>query len=945
MYIEEVIIEGFKSYATRTVIGKWDPRFNAITGLNGTGKSNILDSICFVLGITNLSHVRATNLQDLVYKKGQAGINKASVTIVFNNDDKNKSPPKYINCPKIIITRQIIIGGKNKYLINSKNETQETVSDMFHSVQLNIQNPNFLIMQGKITQVLNMKPSQILGMVEEAAGTRLYEDRKNKALKAIEKKDGKLEHSALLLETEIIPKLEELREKKRVLLEFQKVNSEKERLEKVVVAYDYTFQTNQIEKFKEKKITNDERKKHLNSMKSILGQEIAELEEEVNQVTADRAKNGGAYFEIEEQLKVVNKEMAKLKTQHTLKSQTIKDEVENIKIIDQNVTDLCQSLETSKLKTEDLMNQSKTTMLEFTNKQKYINETENLFQTLTTGLSAKEGQENGYLNQLSVAKQEQNNCSSEIQQLKLRLSHLQEEIKVEEPKAKIARKENASLLAELESNKNILQMINSELNCISFDPSLEQGLVEKKTNLQQKLAEVENRIEKLERSMNSFEFKYSDPCENFDRSKVKGLVATLITIPKEHLNKANALEVCAGGKLYQVVVEDEKVGSLLIEKGKLQKRVTIIPLNKISDFKVQAERIATAKQLAPGAVDLALSLIGSDSEVQKAMNFVFGNTLICRDPSVSKKVTFDKRVNMRSVTLDGDVYDPSGQLTGGARSNSSGSLLKLQNLQQLQAEASTLQIAFKRAESELHDFQSQKQLLTKMKENKTLKEHELKLLEERMNNNPHFRVIQNVEQLIQRHKETKESIQTSKEKLVKLNEKIVSIEKEMSELNDDRDTKLKSLQNQIKQAKKELARLEPLASQMEQNILLSKEDSVQLELEIEKVKLQSTNANQLLSQLKSEYSQIESELKIVEAKQNQWLVKLNEEKSVLASFDKELQALEKSFKIKNQQLEDVKLEIQKLVSETSSIAESLQKAEKSLNHLVKSHTWIEDQKQ
>ena len=66
---------------------------------------------------------------------------------------------------------------------------------MFHSVQLNINNPNFLIMQGKITQVLNMKPAQILGMVEEAAGTRLYEDRKDKALKAIEKKDSKLAHN------------------------------------------------------------------------------------------------------------------------------------------------------------------------------------------------------------------------------------------------------------------------------------------------------------------------------------------------------------------------------------------------------------------------------------------------------------------------------------------------------------------------------------------------------------------------------------------------------------------------------------------------------------------------------------------------------------------------------------------------------------------------------
>ena len=88
MYIEEVIIDGFKSYATRTVLSGFDIHFNAITGLNGSGKSNILDSICFVLGISNLSQVRVGNLQELVYKQGQAGVTKASVTLVFNNSDK-----------------------------------------------------------------------------------------------------------------------------------------------------------------------------------------------------------------------------------------------------------------------------------------------------------------------------------------------------------------------------------------------------------------------------------------------------------------------------------------------------------------------------------------------------------------------------------------------------------------------------------------------------------------------------------------------------------------------------------------------------------------------------------------------------------------------------------------------------------------------------------------
>ena len=107
MFIKSVVIDGFKSYGQRTEITGFDPEFNAITGLNGSGKSNILDSICFLLGITNLSHVRASNLQELVYKNGQAGITKATVTLTFDNSDKKGSPLGYENYNEISITRQV----------------------------------------------------------------------------------------------------------------------------------------------------------------------------------------------------------------------------------------------------------------------------------------------------------------------------------------------------------------------------------------------------------------------------------------------------------------------------------------------------------------------------------------------------------------------------------------------------------------------------------------------------------------------------------------------------------------------------------------------------------------------------------------------------------------------------------------------------------------------
>ncbi len=193
MYIEEVIIEGFKSYGNRTVISGFDPNFNAITGLNGSGKSNIVDAICFVLGITNWSQLRASSLQELVYKQGQAGVRKASVTIVFNNKDQKLSPVGYEQYEQITVTRQIVIGGKSKYLINGHNAQLNRVQNLFHSVQLNVNNPHFLIMQGHITKVLNMKPPEILAMIEEAAGTRMFELKKANALKTIEKKDRKVE--------------------------------------------------------------------------------------------------------------------------------------------------------------------------------------------------------------------------------------------------------------------------------------------------------------------------------------------------------------------------------------------------------------------------------------------------------------------------------------------------------------------------------------------------------------------------------------------------------------------------------------------------------------------------------------------------------------------------------------------------------------------------------
>ncbi|KAI3869392.1 hypothetical protein MKW92_010233 [Papaver armeniacum] len=211
MYIKEICLEGFKSYATRTVVAGFDPFFNAITGLNGSGKSNILDSI-----------LRASNLQELVYKQGQAGITKATVSVVFQNSDSNRSPLGYEDHSEITVTRQIVVGGRNKYLINGRVAQPKQVQNLFHSVQLNVNNPHFLIMQGRITKVLNMKPPEILSMLEEAA-----------------EQECKVDEIDRLLNGEIRPSLEKLKKEKRQYMEWANNNAELDRLRRFCVAFDF----------------------------------------------------------------------------------------------------------------------------------------------------------------------------------------------------------------------------------------------------------------------------------------------------------------------------------------------------------------------------------------------------------------------------------------------------------------------------------------------------------------------------------------------------------------------------------------------------------------------------------------------------------------------------------------------------------------------------------
>ncbi len=122
-----------------------------------------------------------------------------------------------------------------------------------------------------------------------------------------------------------------------------------------------------------------------------------------------------------------------------------------------------------------------------------------------------------------------------------------------------------------------------------MDPANDKQLLNQKNQLEKEISETTKAIEQFYSGVSYSDFTFSNPGQGFSESHVKGYIAKFVNIPEKYQEWGNALEICAGGKLYHVMVENERDATLLLERGKLKKRVTIIPLNKIQSFTLSKE--------------------------------------------------------------------------------------------------------------------------------------------------------------------------------------------------------------------------------------------------------------------------------------------------------------------------------------------------------------------
>jgi len=618
-----------------------------------------------------------------VYKQGQAGVTKASVSIVFNNSDRARSPVGYEHCDQITVTRQIVIGGRNKYMINGQTAQPTRVQNLFHSVQLNVNNPHFLIMQGRITKVLNMKPMEILSMLEEAAGTRMYESKKEAALKTLDKKQTKVDEIDKLLEEEILPTIEKLRKERGEYMKWAAGNDALERLRRFCVAYEFTnLREELLGKARAARVLRDDvdeldaRRSDRAVEETAIKASLIELDREHVANDVENGETARLAEEVSARTKALVKERAAL--EHAAGAVDAERAAASRLREQQSQHEAEAAQEEARLKTLEASHAAvagaeREALAAF-------DKAERTLRGVQSGTGAGGDGDKSLQTQLADAVAAVAEAETRGKNAAMRRKHCEKELASVRKKLKQSEAKGSALAEAASAAEAAFAKARGAHEAHpGFAAGSNLGALEQESETAESaVRSAQERVDVLNGQLAGLDFKFADPEAKFDRRRVRGVVAKLMRVADPAT--ATALEVVAGGKLFQVVVDTEVTGKALLAKGKLAKRVTIVPLNKIDGRPVSESQIAAAARASDGEARLALSLVTYDDDVKNVMAYVFGKAFVCEDAATARAVAFDKDVLTNCVTVEGDLLNPNGLLTGGSRGGGGSVLAKLHAL-------------------------------------------------------------------------------------------------------------------------------------------------------------------------------------------------------------------------------------------------------------------------
>ncbi len=863
MHIKRLEIDNFKSFANKTEI-PFLTGFTAIAGINGSGKSNIIDSVLFALGLSSARALRSEKgVADLISTHNKRG--EASVKVVFDLDDEVGTEISFAR--KVKKTSQ---GYQSTYYINDKPQTLTQVHNELEKYQIT-PNSNNIIMQGDVISLVNCSSNERRKFIDEVAGTADFDRKIEMATNELNTVEERVQNSNLIL-GEITNRVEQLKEEREVALKYRELKESKDQLESQITVVKY-FDFKRILDMVHQNILEAQKNKKLKEKESTeLDSVLATKKQEYDEICAKvKAQGEDKQLEVKRQAEEKKGEIQRKKDSiiHTDKvifqnNKTIensKNGIEDFNSKKQVSVDAIKEKEVQKAELEKTLDEQKKKL------NKILEEVTGLNKTADTYIEKRAS----LRKELDLVKDEETNIVKDKVSFESRLEFLNNELN-----SAIKNKEGLlSAQKTFNDDKDRLELLIEKLSKEMEDMKLLQKLTfdsldKAKNEINDVMYNIQlsnKKISELEANKRAFKtFGLGAGVETIMQSNLKGVHAPLLQLADVDAEYTDAINEALGGRARFVIVENEHVASQAIEilKSQGRDRATFLPLNKL---KPAPSKLPLPKE--KGVIDFAINLMDFDDKYIDAFYFALGETLVVDNMETAKKLMGKYRI----VTLDGEIFEKSGAITGGAKRKNQMTFGKMDD-KELETFKTRL-IEFEKTYQELLKRKDElERKLDKIRNDfsnasNSYNGAKIELNALIQNNSKSNEVLESLNKKIS---EIEPEIKTLNSKLDKLEEKHVNILDKISKLTDEIKevekfidegelNKLKDLtkgvEDEIKQTEKSILNVENEILRDNQNIIFYDKMIEQKEIDINK--LQQDNIN-----LKADKEKFEAEIKVLE---------------------------------------------------------------------------------
>lgn len=737
MYLKAVEIYGFKSFGEKIYI-EFNKGITSIVGPNGSGKSNIMDAVLWVLGEQSYKNIRAKDSSDVIFSGSGKNSNYAEVSLYIDNSDKYLE----IESEIVKISRKVQKNGDNDYYINGTKSRLKDISSMFMDTGVG-KSAYSVIGQGKVERIISSSNKEIKGIIEEAAGIKKFQIKKQDSLRNLKSLDDELEKVELVIK-QVEDNKNHLEKQAVKAKEFLNIKNDKELLEKGVLTFDLDRKKSELEKIKENKertekeifetenrILENDNNFEKNEIERNLLEKLVDENIEKNRELKDVIEIGEREkARISERIESFKRELEEkqdfnLRIQEKIESEKnqliyFKEELTNIdeKISlseDKNIKFSFEIENEERRKKEKELDQEikKRKLMDLeVEKLKVVNEIEN------SSRRAKTSE-----NKLQSLKIDMDNFSLKVQEFNKSILNYEKEKNDQELKAKQV-SERVNFLEEKITNTSML------LNKVT-EKNRDNEYEEKRASLKyQNILRLEESNEGL--------FRGVKEVLNNKIPGVHGIVASIINIP-EGLEKA--IEAAIPGNLQDIVVDNTTVAKKGIELLKQSKagRASFLALDTIQTSVSKKEW-----KEKDGVIGLGSNLITSELKYKKIVEFLLGNLLIVKDMDSGLKILKSGEHVGNIVTVTGELLSSRGRITGGENQNSA-----LTQILERKKEKIQLEQILKKCKFQSEEYHKE---IQKYKENLQDYEEEIFKIDE---------VEENIKKIL---KNTKENLEDSKVK-------------------------------------------------------------------------------------------------------------------------------------------------------------------------------------